>query len=156
MDNKKGWALKNWCFRTVVLEKFLRVSWIARRSNQSILKEINPENPLDAEAEALILWPHDVKSRLIRKVPDAGKDWGQKKKGMTEAEMVGWHHHLDGNEFKQAPGDGEGQGNLACCSPWCLKESDPTEQLNNSKRSQRSGGEINMEVFFIMLLLFWS
>ena len=106
-------------------------------------KEIKPGNPkgdqswiftggTDAEAEAPILWPPDLKSWLIGKAPDAGKDWRQKEKGMTEDKMVGWHHWLNGHEFEQAPGDGEGQG-LACCSPWGCKESDATEQLNNKK-----------------------
>ena len=71
----------------------------------------------DAEAEAPILWPPDAKSWLIRKDPDAGKDWGQEEKGMTENEMVGCHHRLSGHEFEQTPGDSEGQGSLACCSP---------------------------------------
>ena len=86
----------------------------------------------DAEAEAPLLWPPDTKSWLIRKDPDAGKDWRQEEKGMTEDKMVGWHHWLDGHEFGQALGVGDGQGSLACCSPWGCKESDRTEQLNNS------------------------
>ena len=81
----------------------------------------------DAEAEAPILWPPDAKSQFIRKDPDAAKDWRQEKKGMTEDEMVGWHHWLNGHEFEQAPGDSEGQGSLTCCSPWGCKESDKTE-----------------------------
>ena len=104
-------------------------------------KEIKPVNPkgnqlwifigrTDAEAEAPILWPPDVKSWLIGKDPDAEKDWWQEEKGMTEDEMVGWHHRLNGHEFKQAPGDGDGQGNLACCSPCGHKASDMTEWLN--------------------------
>ena len=80
----------------------------------------------------LILWPPDVKSWLIWKDPDAGKDWKQEK-GMTEDEMVGWHHRLNGHEFEQAPGDGEGQGSLACCIPWGLKELDTIEWLNKNK-----------------------
>ena len=72
----------------------------------------------DAEAEAPILWPLDVKNWLIGKDPDAGKDWRQEEKGVTEDGMVGWHHQLDGHEFEQAPGAGDGQGSLACCSPW--------------------------------------
>ena len=72
----------------------------------------------DAEAEAPMLWPPDGKNWLIGKDPDAGKDWGQEKKGMTEDEMVGWHHPFDGREFEWAPGVGDGQGGLACCSPW--------------------------------------
>ena len=105
-------------------------------------KETKPVNPkvnqswifigrTDAEAEAQILWPPDVKTGLFRKDP-AGKDWGQEEKGMTEDKMVGWHHWLDGHEFEQAPGDGEGRGSLACCHPWGRKESDMTEQLNKT------------------------
>ena len=104
-------------------------------------KKIKPVNPkgnqswifiegTDAEAETPILWPPDVKNWLIRKDPDAGKDWKQKEKGMTEDEMVGWRHQLDGHEFEEAPEVGDGQGSLACCSPWGHKESDTTEWLN--------------------------
>ena len=84
----------------------------------------------DTEAEAPILWPPDAKSWLIGKDPDAGKDLGQEEKGTTEDEMVGWHHWLDRHEFEQTLGVGEGQGNLACCSPWGHKESDTTVRLN--------------------------
>ena len=90
----------------------------------------------DAEAEAPILWPPDSRSWLTRKDPDAGRDWRQDEKGMTEEEMVGWHHWPNGYEFEQAPGDGEGQGNLACCSPWGNKESDTTEWLNNNNNNK--------------------
>ena len=82
--------------------------------------------------EAQILWPSDTKSWLIRKDPDAGKDWRQEEKEMTEDEMVGCHHHLNGHEFEQTLGDGEGWGSLAYCSPWGHKESDMTERLNNN------------------------
>ena len=84
----------------------------------------------DAEAETPILWPPDAKSWLIWKDPNAGKDWRQEEKGMTEDEVVGWHHWLKGHEFEQALGVGNEQGGLACCSPWGLKESDTTERLN--------------------------
>ena len=84
----------------------------------------------DAEAEAPICWPPDVKNWLIGKDPEAGKDWGKEKKGTTEDKMVGWHHQLDGHEFEQALGVGDRQGSLACCSPWGCKESDTTERLN--------------------------
>ena len=84
----------------------------------------------DAETEAPILWPPDAKNWLTGKDPVAGKDWRWEEKGKTEDEMVGWHHQLDGHEFEQAPGDGEGQGSLACCSPWGRRESDMTEGLN--------------------------
>ena len=96
-------------------------------------KEIKPVNPkgnqswifigrTDAEAEAQILWLLDVKNWLIRKDPDAGKDWRRDEKGTTEDEIVGWHHQLDGHEFEQTPGDSEGQESLACCSPWGHKD----------------------------------
>ena len=77
-----------------------------------------PIGRTDAEAEAPILWPPNAKIQPIGKNPDAGKDWGQKGKEVTEDEMVRWHNWLDGHEFEQTPGDGEGQGRLACCSPW--------------------------------------
>ena len=108
-------------------------------------KEIQPVHPkgnqfwifigrTDIEAETLTLWPPDVKSWLIWKDPDAGEVCGQEEKGTTEDEMVGWPHWLKGHEFEQALGDGEGQGSLACCSPWGHKELDMTEQLNNNKQ----------------------
>ena len=104
-------------------------------------KEIQPVHPkgnqswiftgrTDAEAETPILWPPDGKNWLIWKDPDAGNDWGLEEKGTTEDEMVGWHHQLDGQEFEQTPGVGNGQGSLACCSPWDRKELDTTEWLN--------------------------
>ena len=83
----------------------------------------------DVEAEAPILWPHDAKNCLIGKDPDTGKDWRQEKKGMTEDELVGWQNQLNGHEFEQALGVGDGQESLACCSPWSHKDSDTTEQL---------------------------
>ena len=144
MDCKEDWAPKNWCFWTVVLEKTLK--------SPSDCKEIIPVNPkgnqlwifiekTDAEAEAPILWLPDVKSWLIGKDPDAGKDWKQEEV-MTEDEIVGWHHQLDEREFEQAPGVGDGQGSLVCCSPWDLKESDTTEWLMHI-----------IELLFIFLLL---
>ena len=107
-------------------------------------KEIKPVNPkgnqpwilvgrTDAEAEAPVLWPLDAKSWLTGKDPEAGKDWGQGEKGMTEDAIVGWYHWLNGHEFEQTQGDNEGQGSLACCSPWGRKESDMTEWQNNKK-----------------------
>ena len=84
----------------------------------------------DAKAETPILWPPHAKSWLIEKDPDAGRDWGQEEKGMTEDEMAGWHHQLDGCEFEWTPGVGDGQGGLACCSSWGHQESDTTERLN--------------------------
>ena len=109
-------------------------------------KEIQPVHPkgaqswvfigrIDAEAEAPILWPPDAKSWLTGKDSDAGKDWRQEEKRTTEDEMVGWHHQLYGDEFEQAPGAGDGQGGLACCSPWGHKELDMTEWLNWTENS---------------------
>ena len=115
----------------------------ARRSNQSILKEISPEYSLEGlmlKLKLPILWPPDAKNRLIGKDPDAGKDWTQEEKEMTEDEMVGWHHQFSGHEFEQVPGDGEGQGILVCCSPWGWKESDTTEWLNNKTLLENVGG----------------
>ena len=127
LDQKEGWAAKNWHFQIVVLEKTL--------ASPLDNKEIKPVNPKGnqhwifmgrSDAKAPVLWPPDVKSQLIGKDPDAGKDWGQEEKGMTEDEMVGWHHWLNGQEFEQTQGDSEGQGGLACCSPWDHKDSDMT------------------------------
>ena len=137
LDHKEGWAQKNWRFWTVVLKKTLESPLDCKE-----IQSINPKGNefwifigrTDAEAEVLILWPPDSKSWLIRKDPDAGKDWRQEEKGMTEEEMVGWHHWLNGHEFEQAPGDGEGQGRLACYSPWGCKELDTTERLNNNNK----------------------
>ena len=85
---------------------------------------------MNVEAEAPILWPHDVKNWLIEKDPDAGKEWRQEEKGMTENEMVGWHHWLGGHEFEQSPGVGDREGSLVCYSSWSCKELDMIEQLN--------------------------
>ena len=84
----------------------------------------------DAKAETPVLWPPHVKSWLIGKDPDAGRDWRQEQKGKTEDEMAGWHHRLNGHEFKWTPGVDDGQGGLVCCNSWGHKESDTTEQLN--------------------------
>ena len=117
-DNKKGWALKNWCLWTMVLAKTFESPLDS--------KEIKPVNPKGnqpwiltgkTDTEAPLLWPLGVKSQLIRKDPDAGKDWRQEK-GVTDDEIGGWHHWLSRHELLQALGDGERQGNLACCSPW--------------------------------------
>ena len=133
LDYKESWALKNWCFWAVVLEKTLE--------SPLDYKKIQPVHPkgnqswmfigrTDVEAETPILWPPDVKSWLIGKDPDAGKDRGQEEKGMTEDEMFGWHHWLDGHEFGWTPGVGGRRGGLVFCSPWDRKELDMTERLN--------------------------
>ena len=103
LDYKESWALKNWCFWTVCWRRLLRAPWTARRSNQSVLKEISPEYSFrrtDTEAQTPILWLPYEKNWLIGKDPDAGKDWRQEEKGATKDEMVGWHHRLNGHEFE--------------------------------------------------------
>ena len=102
----------------------LRVPWTARRSNQSILREINPEYSLKVLRLKLKL---KYFGYLMRKDPDAGKDLRREEKGTTEDEVVEWHHQLSGHEFGQAPGVGDAQGSLVCCSPWGLKELDTAE-----------------------------
>ena len=119
-------AFELWCWR-----RLLRVPWNARRPNQSILKEISPEDLMEglSEAETPILWPPDAKNWLIGKDPDAGKDLRWEEKEMTEDEMVGWYHWLNGHGFEWTLGVGDGQGGLVCYSPWGHKELDMTEQL---------------------------
>ena len=95
-------AFEPWCWR-----RLMRVPWTARRSNQSLLKEISSEYSLEGLMLKQKLWPPDAKNWLIGKDPDAEKDWRQEEKGMTEDEMLGWHHRLDGHEFEQAPGVGD-------------------------------------------------
>ena len=135
LDYKESWTPKNWCFWTVVFEKPLE--------NPLDYKEIQPVHPkgnqswifigrTDAEAETPILWSPDAQNWLIGKDPDAEKDW-RREKGMTKDEMVRWHHQLDGYEFEQSLGVGDGQGSLARNSPWGHKELDMTEWLNWTK-----------------------
>ena len=127
LDHKEEWALKNWCFWTVVLKKTLE--------SPLDCKEIQPVHPkgdqswifigkTDGEAETPVLWLSDLKSWVFGQDPDAGKDWKQEEKGTTEHKMVGWHHWLNGHEFEKAPGVGDGQGNLVCCSPVGCEESE--------------------------------
>ena len=142
LSHKEGWAPKNWCFWTVVLEKTLE--------SPLDCKEIKPINPkgnqswifiggTDAEywcwrSNTLTSWCEEL---THWKRPDAGKDWRQEEKRTTEDEMVGLHHRLNGYEFEQTLWDGGGQGSLECCSPWSCKELDTTEQLNNTRYHQR-------------------
>ena len=141
LDHKEGWVLKNWCFWTVVLNKTLKSSLDCKD-----IKQVDPKRNqswiftgrTDAEAETPILWPPDVKNWLLRKDPNAGKDWRQEDKGTTEDEMVGWHPtlsiwlngiQLNRNECEQALGFGDGQGSLVCCSLWGRRVG-TTEQLD--------------------------
>ena len=143
LDHKEGWALKNWCVWTVVLKKTFE--------SPLDCKEIKPINPKGNQpwifigrTDAPLLWPPDTKSQLTGKDPDAGKDWRQEDKGMTEDEMVGGHHQFNGHEFEQTPGYSEGQGSLSCCSPWGRKEAGTTElnwidsQLGQGNQNPRS------------------
>ena len=129
LDNKEGWVPRNGYFWIMMLEKTL-----PSPLDSKMIKPVNPKgNQLwifigrtDAEAEAPILWPPDVKSQLIGKNPDAGKYWKQEEKGMTEDQIIGWHHWLNEREFEQTPGDSEGQGSLVCYIPWDCKGLDTT------------------------------
>ena len=121
---------------TVVLEKTLESPLDYKEIKPVNLKENQPWifiGRTDPEAEAPILQPHNGKHQLTGKDSDAGKDWGQEEKGVTEDEMVRWHHQLSGRVFEQSPGDSEGQGSLVCCILWGCEESDMTEQLNNKR-----------------------
>ena len=149
LNYKESWAPKNLCFWTVMLEKTLE--------SPLDCKELQPVHPkgnqswifigrTDAEAEVPILWLPDEKNWFIGKDPDGGKDRRQEEKGMTEEEMVGWHHRLNGHEFEQAPRVGDGQGSLVCCSPWGCKESDTTEQLNWTVLSHSACGTSSQQL----------
>ena len=150
LEYKENWGPKNWCFWTVVLEK--------TRESPLDWKKIKPVNSkgtqswifigrTDVEAEALILWQSDMKNWLIGKDPDLGKDWRQEEKGMTEDEMVGWHHRLDGREFEEAPGVGDGEWSLACCCPWSHKESDTTGWLNWTEGLNENKNEFITDIY---------
>ena len=151
LDYKESWMVKNWCFWTVVLEKTLE--------SPLDCKEIQPVNPKgnqcwifiersDAKSETPVLWPLHANNWLTEKDPDAGKDWRQEEKVTTEDEMVGWHHRLSGHEFEQALEVGNGQGRLACCSPFGHKGSDTTQwpnwtELNCTRESECTSLEGN-------------
>ena len=126
-------AFELWCWR-----RLLKVLWTARRSNQSILREINPEYSLEGLMLKLKIqyFCRLVNRQLIRKVPDAGKDQEQKEKRASEDKMAGQHHWCSEHELGQTPGEGEGQGGLVYCSPWHGKELDTTGSLNNNKTSK--------------------
>ena len=151
LDHKESWTLKNGCFWIVVLEKTLESPLDCKE-----IKLVNPkENQswifigrTDAEAEAPVLWPPYVKSQLIGKDPDAGKEWRQEEKGTTEDEIVERRHRLDGYDFEQTPGDSEGQGSLSCYSSWGHKESDRTQWLN--KNSPFGGTHFLVFLFYNM------
>ena len=133
LDYRENWVPKNWCFWTVVLEKTLESPLESKELKPANSKGNQPWIFIErtfAEAEAPVLWLSDAKYWLIEKDPDVGKDWRQEEKGMTEDESIGWHYWLDGREFEQALGVGDGQGGLVYCSLWGHKESDATEGQN--------------------------
>ena len=152
-------AFELWCWR-----RLLRVPWAARRSSQSFLKEISPGCSLEGMMLKLKLqyFGHLMRSWLIGKDSDAGRDWGQEEKGATEDEMPGWHPWLDGCESEWIPGVGDGQGGLACCDSWGHKELDMTERLNwteltyYSQRNTIRGIKGGMEVLFIFGIILIS
>ena len=142
LDFKKGWMPKNWCFELWHWRRFLRVPWTTRRSDESILKEINlnihwKDWCWSWSSKALATW---CKELTYWKDPDAGKDWGQEEKRATEDDMVGWHHWLNGYKFEQTLRDSEGQGNLVCCSSWSCQESHVTEPLHNNNNNRWGDG----------------
>ena len=135
----ESWTIKKaelWridAFELQCWRRLLRIPWTARRSNQYILKEISPGCSLEGlmlKLKLQYLWSPGAKSWLIGKDSDPGRDWAQEEMGMTEDEMAGWHHWLDGCETGWTPGVGDGQGGLACCDSWGRKEWDTTEWLN--------------------------
>ena len=133
LDYKESWVVKNWCFWMVILEKTLESPLDCKE-----IQSVHPKGDqswvfigrTDAEAETPTLRPPHVKSWLIGKDPDAGRDWGKEEKGTTEDKMAGWHYRLDGHEFEWTLGVGDGRGGLACCGSRGHKESDTTEWLN--------------------------
>ena len=143
LDCEESWALKKWCFWTVVLEKTLESPLDCKE-----IQSVHPKGDqswvfigrTDAKAENPILWLPHGKSWLIGKDSDSGRDWGQEEKGTTEDEMSGWHHWLDGREFEWTPGVGDGQGGLVCCDSWDHKELDTTEWLNWTEPLHRMEG----------------
>ena len=160
LDCEESWALKNWCFWTVVLEKTLgspldcnEVQLVHPKGDQSWVFI----GRTDAKAETPVLWPPHAKSWLTGKDPDAGRDWGQEEKGTTEDEMAGWHHRLNGHEFEWTLGVDDGQAGLACFDSWSRKESDTTEWLNWTEantcpENKHLGKDISKYCLYYMIL----
>ena len=157
LEYKESWVLKTWCFSTVLLEKTIEIPLDC--------KEIRPVHPkgnqswifigsTDAEAETPVLWPPNAKNWLIWKDPDAVKDWRQEEKWTIENEMVVWYYQFDRHESEQAPGGGDGQGSLVCCSSWGHKESDTTEWRNWLIHLKVKGiGQTDISYIFITFLV---
>ena len=152
LDYKERWVLKNWCFWTVLLERTLESPLDCKESqpvNHNRHQSWIYIGRTDAEAEAssntLATWCGELIH--LKKNPDAGEYWRQEEKGTTEDEMVGWHHWFNGHEFQQTLGDGDGQGSLACCSPWGRKGSDKTERLNGTEPFVNLPGKNTVIIF---------
>ena len=150
LDCEESWAPKNWCFWTVVLEKTPESSLDCKE-----IKLVNPKGNQSwigrTDAEVTILWPPDAKNPLIRKYPDARKDWRQEEKGMTEDKIAGWHQWLNRRESGWTPGVGVGQGGLPCYDSWGRKESDTTEQLNWTELNWMQHWSKDLEYLFTIL-----
>ena len=143
-EHQRTDAFEMWCRR-----RLLRIPWTARRLNQSIIKEISPKYSLEGlmlklKLQYLATWCEEL---THWKRPWCWENWRQEETGMTEDETVGWHHQLNGYEFEQAPGVGDGQGILACCSPWGLKELVTTDQLNWTDLGSSSFSVISFFLF---------
>ena len=151
LDCKEGGAMNNWWLQTMVLEKTPE-SLLDSKIKPVNLKGNQPWILIGrTDAEAPVFWLSDVNSWLNGEVPDARKNWGQKEKRVSGDEIAGLHHWCNGHELGQTLGDAEGQGGLGCCSPWGLKESDVTGQLNNNitdeyrcKNSQQNISKLNL------------
>ena len=152
LDYKESWGPKNWCLWTVVLEKMLESPLDCKEIQQVHSKGDQPWDFFgrnNAKAETPVLCPPHVKSWLIGKGSDAGRDWGQEEEGTTKDEMAEWHHRLSGCEFEWTPGDGDGQVGLVCRDSWGHKESDRTERLNWTELTDR------WLIVFMMFKAFW-
>ena len=160
LDSKEGRMPRNWCLWTVVLEK------TPENPLDSKIKPVNLKGNqpwillgrTDAKAETAVFWSSAGNSWLFGKDPDAGKDWGQKEKRVSEEAMAGLHHWRRGHKLGQTSGDGEGQRGLACCSPWGHKESDMTGQLNysNNFHPRRGDKELGQQWWLLKRFLFVS
>ena len=149
IDHKEDWGQKNWCFWTVVLEKSLRVPVLQRDQTSQCWRKssLNFIGRTEAEAKAPILWPPVGKRPLTGKDPDAGKDWRQQEKGMTQDQMDGWYHQLNGYEFEQTPREGEGQGCLKSMGPQRAGHDWATEQHKWLDKAQRTLGQWKYSVW---------
>ena len=156
LDHKESWVLKNWCFWIMLLNKTLE--------SPLDCKDIQPVSPkgnqywifigrTHAEAETPILWPLDAKNWLIWKDHDAGKDWSWEEKGTTEDEMVRWHHQLTGHEFEFTLAVGDGQGGLACCSPWVTKHQ--TRLSNRTELNYIAFSTYTIRIVLLFYLFYW-